>query len=404
MIPYAEALALARGAARARRPLDEEEVPLAEAAGRVLARDLSAREAVPPFDNSAMDGYALAAAKAAKVPAVLPVLGTILAGDAPRCAVETGGAWRIMTGAPLPAGADAVVPVERTRERDGGKAVEVLEAPESGDYVRGAGRDFPAGAPACSAGTRLGARHLLALAATGHGRVPVRRRPRAALIATGRELVAPEEAPEPGRIRDASTAYLRAAVPALGAGLDFRGVVADDPADFRRRLDAVLAGPCDLLLTTGAVSMGRADFVPEALAAAGAELSFHKTAVRPGKPVLFARFPRGPLVLGLPGNPVSTVAGLRFFAEPILRELLGRPPELPMRARLLGAVDKPAGLRCFFKARRREGGRVEVLPAQASFQIHSLLDADCWAVLPEDGERAEDGLEIDTYPLGEDLA
>lgn len=405
MLPYADALALIQGAARSRRPsLNSEDVSLSEALGRIASRPLSSREPLPPFDNSAMDGFALAAAKAVTAPARLRVLGTILAGDVPRCAVETGGAWRIMTGAPLPAGCDAVIPVERTRALDSGE-VEVLDPVEPGDYVRGAGRDFAAGAEVCPAGTRLGARHLLALAAVGLASVPVRRKPRVALISTGRELAAPGAELKPGQIRDASSAYLAAAVPALGAEFDSFGVVADEPAEFQARLEKILAAKhYDVVLTTGAVSMGAADFVPGSLKALGADILFHKTAIRPGKPGLFARFEKGPLFFGLPGNPISTVVGLRFFVEPCLRELLGRPHERPFRSTLANDIDKPEGLRCFYKARRAPDGTVEILEGQASFQIHSLLSADCWAVLPEDGSSMKQGSTIDVFMLSEELA
>lgn len=404
MIRHADALALIRGAARSHRGrFIEEEVPLAQALGRVASRALVGREALPPFDNSAMDGYALAAAKGAAVPARLPVLGTVMAGDAPRCAVETGGAWRIMTGAPIPAGCDAVIPVEKTRELDGGAAVELLEAVESGDYVRGRGKDFAENAEVCPAGTRLGPRHLLALAAVGITSIPVRRKPRVALISTGKELVAPECQPKPGQIRDASSAYLAAALASLGADFEFFGVVADDPNAFGARLEKILAVGYDVVLTTGAVSMGAADFIPEALKSLGAEILFHKTAIRPGKPGLFARMDEGPLFFGLPGNPISTVVGSRFFVEPCLRELLGRPHEMPFRSKLANPVDKPDGLRCFYKARRTRDGATEILPGQASFQIHSMLAADCWAVLPEDGTHVQAGTEIDVFPLAEQL-
>jgi molybdopterin molybdotransferase len=399
MLRHADALALIRGAARARGDLSEEAVPLSDALGRVLARALTGAEDIPPFDNSAMDGYALAAAAAAQPSARLTVLGSIRAGDAPRCAVESGGAWRIMTGAPLPAGCDAVVPVERTRALDDGKLVEILDAAEPGGFVRGRGRDFAAGGEICPEGALLDARHLLALAAAGLAQVPVRRRPRVALIATGRELAPPGEPLQPGQIRDASSTYLAAAVPALGADFEFAGIVADDPAEFKTRLEKIIAGGVDAVLTTGAVSMGDADFIPGALRELGAEILFHKAAVRPGKPVLFARFLKGPLFFGLPGNPISTVVGLRFFVAPCLRALSGRPPEAPRRARLTADVDKPEGLRCFFKARLRGDGAVDILPGQASFQIHSLLAADRWAVLPEDGARLAAGTEIDVYPL-----
>jgi len=400
---YAEALALLRAAGR-ERLLASESAPLQHALGRVCSEPLISREQIPPFDNSAMDGYALASAKAAQAPARLPVLGTIMAGDAPRCQAESG-AWRIMTGAPIPAGCDAVIPVERTRELDGGAAVELLDPVEAGDFVRGRGRDFAAGAPVCPAGTRLGARHLLALAAVGVAQVPVRRRPRVALISTGRELAGPDEADlEPGRIRDASSTYLSAAVAELGADFEFHGIVPDVPRQFRSLFEKVLARSVDVILTTGAVSMGAADFIPSSLKDLGAQIIFHKVAVRPGKPVLFARMNGGPLIFGLPGNPVSTVVGLRFFVEPCLRSLLGRPDESSFRSKLSSHVEKPDGLRCFFKARRCANGDVEILPGQASFQIHSLLSADSWAVLPESGAALKSGTEVDVYPLSESLA
>lgn len=145
--------------------------------------------------------------------------------------------------------------------------------------------------------------------------------------------------------------------------------------------------------------MGDADFIPQALAALGAEVVFHKAAVRPGKPILLARFSRGPIVIGLPGNPISTVSGLRFFVEPCLREMLSRPPEIAERARLTADVTKPETLRCFFRARRVGAGQVEVLEAQASFQIHSLLQSDLWAILPEGRARYERGEELDVVSL-----
>jgi molybdopterin molybdotransferase len=361
------------------------------------------REAIPPFDNSSMDGYALAAAKGASVPARLPVLGTIMAGDTPRCAVETGGAWKIMTGAPMPAGCDAVIPVEKTRELDGG-LVELLETVETGDFVRGMGRDFPAGGEVCPAGTRLGARHLMALAAVGVSKFPVKRKPKIALISTGKELVPPEGELKPGQIRDASSTYLAAAIPALGADFEFFGISSDDPEQFRAIIEKVLASNFDVVLTTGAVSMGAADYVPSVVMSLGANIIYHKTAIRPGKPGLFALFEKGPVFFGLPGNPISTVVGLRFFVEPCLREMSGRPNESPFRSVITKEIAKPEGLRCFFKARRASNGSVDILPGQASFQIHSLLAADCWAVLPEDGTSLPAGTEIDVYPLSEQLS
>lgn len=399
MISYAEARRIISDTALARPPLPEEAVPLAQALGRVSAAELYGRSPIPPFDNSSMDGYALAHARAlgaSTAPLTLPVLGVIYAGDKPLCKPEPG-VWKIMTGAPVPAGCDAVVPVESAREVDGGRAVEIRRTPNDGDFIRKAGADFPAGARVCPPGTVLTPRHLMALAAVGLAAVAVRRRPRLALIATGRELAPLGEPLEPGRIYDASSAYLAAQCARLGWELDFHGVIADEPEAFTARMDRVLDGNYDAILTTGAVSMGDKDFIPACIKNLGLRTLFHKTAIRPGRPILFAESPGGPLIFGLPGNPVSTVVGMRFFVEPSLRALSGQSEPSPIRCRLENTIDKPDGLRCFYKARRREFGSVEILPAQASFQIHSLLEADGWAVLPEEGSVVKAGAEVEVH-------
>jgi molybdopterin molybdotransferase len=399
MISYAEARRLLSEAALARPALSEETVPLARALGRVCSAELFGHEPIPSFDNSSMDGYALAhqrAFGASGAPLTLPVLGTILAGDPPRCQAEAG-VWRIMTGAPIPAGCDAVVPVEQTRELDGGRAVEIRHTPNEGDFIRRVGQDFGAGAQVCPAGTRLTPRHLMALAAVGLAEVPVRRKPRVALISTGAELVSPDKPLAPGKVRDASSAYLAAECERLGCDFEFHGLNADDPAAFSARVDFVLAEGYDVILTTGAVSMGEKDFIPAALKDMGAKTIFHKVSIKPGRPILFAEFPKSSFVFGLPGNPVSSVVGMRFFVTPVLRDLLGQSEESPIRCRLKNAVDKPEGLRCFYKARRLEASAVEILPAQGSFQIHSLLSADSWAVLPEEGSHMKAGAEVDVH-------
>lgn len=395
MIPYREALAILRAAADEAGRLPYASVPLKDAVGRVTAASVAAEDPLPPFDNSSMDGYAVSASDVNGEP--LKILGRIAAGDAPLRA-EKGGAYEITTGAPLPEGCDAVARVEDCELADDGARVAFKERPAPGDYVRRRGADVPAGSTAVASGTLVEPRHLLALAALGVDRVPVRRRPKIALIATGKELVEPSLHPGPGQIRDATGAYLSAAFAALSCELDHRGIVRDDPADFARRLDAALDQEPDVVVTTGAVSMGRHDFIPRALEEHGAEVLFHKTAIRPGKPLLAARLDRGSLLFGLPGNPISTVVGLRFFIEPYLRRLLGRPDEAARRLALAAPVDKPEGLRCFFKA-RLEDARARVLEGQASFQIEPLLAAGCWAVLPEEGARLEAGAEVEVYPL-----
>ncbi|MBI5245731.1 MAG: molybdopterin molybdotransferase MoeA [Elusimicrobia bacterium] len=401
MISYAEALDFVRDAARSAPPLSTEPLTLGLALGRVSAESVHGTEPIPPFDNSSMDGYALASARAAgasSAPLTLPVLGVIMAGDAPRCQAESG-VWKIMTGAPVPAGCDAIIPVEQTKELDGGRAVEIRATPHEGDFIREKGHDFLAGAEVLPAGTTLTTRHLMALAAAGVTTLNVRRKPRIALISTGRELAPPGKPLAPGMIRDASSTYLAAECGRLGFDFRFYGVVHDDESEFRAKLEHALSDNHDVILTTGAVSMGDADFIPSVLKDMGARTLFHKVAIKPGRPILFAEMPNKTFVFGLPGNPVSSVVGFRFFVLPCLRELLGQSEESPIRCRLKNKTDKPEKLRCFFKARRLEDGKIEILPGQASFQIHSLLAADCWAVLPEEGVSIPADRLVDVFDL-----
>jgi molybdopterin molybdotransferase len=218
------------------------------------------------------------------------------------------------------------------------------------------------------------------------------------VLATGKELVPPERRPKPGQIRDGSSSFLMAALEQNGCEARHFGIVRDDPKDFAHKMKKILAAKPDAVLTTGAVSMGKHDFVTAEVARLGAKLLYHKVAIRPGKPGLVARFHRGPIFFGLPGNPVSTVVGWRFFVRPYLQRCLGLPAEIPRRARLSARVEKPEGLRCFFKA-RREGDSVRVLRGQGSHMISTLLEADCWAVLPEARSGIRAGKEVEVYPL-----
>ena len=405
MLRYAEALALLLDAARERGLRPHQTVPLEQAVGRTASSAVRSREDLPPFDNSAMDGFAVAAARTAGAsadkPVTLPVSAVVAAGDAPACAALPG-AVEIMTGAPIPAGCDAVVKVEEVERASDGTAITLREPASDGDFVRKRGADFSAGTGVLEAGQVVQPRHLLALAALGQARVSVRFSPRVAIVSTGKELVPFSQKPGPGQIRNATLPYLKAELESRGAQVLHQLSVGDEPSAFAARLEELLDEELDLILATGGVSMGRHDYVPSAVSAQGAEILFHKAAVRPGRPVLAASFGNGPLFLGLPGNPISTAMAARFFVEPLLRALMGRPAEVPRRARLAEAVDKPRELRCFFKAaleERADGARVRCLPGQASFQIKPLLDADCWAVLPEDAERLNAGDEVEVHPL-----
>lgn len=404
MKSYADALAQVLSAAREARPLAVERLPLRQAAGRVLAEAVRAAEGLPSFDNSAMDGYAVVAAA---TPGEFEVAATLLAGDAP-APVGTGArACEIMTGAPMPLGPwDAVVRVEDVAvERDASGRpvrVRVLSKVGAGDHVRRAGSDVRAGDPILPAGTRVTPHHILALAALGIAEVPVRRRPRAAVLSTGRELVGCDTPVlRPGMIRNSTGPFLEAALrTGYGAEILDLGICPDDAETFEGAVRQALDAGADLMITTGAVSMGKHDFVAEALGSMGARILFHRLAIRPGKPVLFARLSGtgGCAFFGLPGNPVSTAVGLRFLAGPYLRAVQGEPEEAPERLRLLENVLKPEGLRCFFKA-RRQGARVVALAGQESYRVAPLLEANAWVVLPESGRLAPAGSEAEVYPL-----
>ncbi|HEY4581604.1 MAG TPA: molybdopterin molybdotransferase MoeA [Lysobacter sp.] len=392
MIDYEDALGRLLAVARA---LPIEQVDAEAAIGRVLAAPLSSVEALPPFDNSAMDGFALRCDGAA-LPAgtVLDVRGLRAAGDG--IARADGGAWEIMTGARMPAGLDSIVPVEQVETLDDGGAPRIRLAAEvvRGQHLRRAGEDLPAGAVLAEAGRLVDPALRMLCAAVGIASLPVARRPRVALINTGRELVDdPRRALGEGEIRNSNGPFLAARLQRAGADVIACRTVGDDAGAFLGALAEV--GEADVVVSTGAVSMGRFDFVPEALARLGATTLFHKARIRPGKPILAAMLPGGALFFGLPGNPSSTAVGLRFFVEPVLRRMLGMQDERVVELPLLAPYAKRAPLRMHLKARvvldAQAHACVEILAGQESFRIRPLLDANAWAIVPAD---------VDTLPAG----
>lgn len=393
------------------RLLEPERVTVDRADGRVLAQDVVAEVALPPFDNAAMDGFALQCA-GATLPAgrEFEVIGVQAAGDAE--AGPARGVWRIMTGAALPPGTDTVVPVEQAEVLARGPVGEPVRIRLDaevwpGQHVRHAGEDIMPGARVLAAGARIGATERMALAALGVGAVTVRRRPRAALISTGRELVDdPAQPLAASHIRNCNGPYLASVLEARGVDVMLRATIADDPRHYAAVLREALALGCDLLVSTGAVSMGEFDFVPGVLQDLGAEAVFHKVRMRPGKPLLFAVMPGGALYFGLPGNPVSAAVGMRFFVETALRAMSGQPRERALRVPLREPVRKKAGMRHFQKARLEAGdeGRlgVRMLPGQESFRILPLVQANAWALLPEAAEALDAGSLIEVYGLASD--
>ncbi len=363
------------------RSLPGEDVPVADASGRVLAADAVARIDLPPFPSSAMDGFAV---RAADTPGGLTVVGRSAAGRPADVALSAGQAIGISTGAVVPDGADAVVPVERTH---GAGPVEV-ERVEPGENVRPRGGDIEAGDTVVQAGAVCGPAQLGALAAAGLPTVHCARRPRVAVLATGSELRGPGEALGPGEIYESNTVMLAAQLRRAGAEADVLGAVADDAAATRDALERGL--DADVLLTSGGVSVGEHDLVRGLLAELGVVEVFWRVAVKPGKPVAFST--RGAtLVFGLPGNPVSSFVGFELFVRPALAALQGasepRPAFLP--GRLGVSLQRSATRDELVRMRVDRDGVVQPLRGQESHMIARAANANALVLVPRgEGELA----------------
>lgn len=323
--------ALSRILAGVGEPMPAEEVPFTHGLGRILAEDVTAALTQPPVAVSAMDGYAVRSADVASVPAKLAVIGTAPAGRPFDGVVGRGQAVRIFTGAAVPEGADAIV-IQEDAEASG-DTVTLKEAASVGRFIRPAGLDFKVGSVGLRAGKRLTARDIGLAAAMNRPWLRLRRRPRVAILSTGDELVNPGETPGPGHIVSSNAFALAAFVEAEGGEPLMLGIARDDPGDLARAIAA--AKGVDLLLTSGGASVGDHDLIAGALETAGMTLDFWKIAMRPGKPLLYGKLGRTP-VLGLPGNPVSSLVCAIVFLRPALAALLGRAggDAAPMQARL----------------------------------------------------------------------
>ena len=365
--------ALGRILATASAPLGTERVPLSSGSGRTLAVDLGARRSQPPADVSAMDGYAVRAADLRAVPATLRLVGVSAAGRPFADRLEAGDCARIFTGAALPAGADTVLMQENARAE--GNRVTALQSEPEGRNVRRAGLDFMAGEVPLRRGRRLGASEIALAASMNHAELPVVRRPRVGILSTGDELVPPGSEPGPGQIV-ASNGYAVAAIVASAGGepVDL-GIAADTQAALAAALERASGAALDVLVTLGGASVGEHDLVRGALGRAGMALSFWKVALRPGKPLMHGTL--GALrVLGLPGNPVSTIVCGVLFLRPLIRALSGdTAPGLPLvEPALLGAALPANGDRQDFMRATLEQptGALPVVTA-ASIQDSSML-------------------------------
>ncbi|MFB6809571.1 gephyrin-like molybdotransferase Glp [Streptomyces sp. NPDC056387] len=416
------------------RPLEPIELQLLDAQGCVLVEDVTVPVALPPFDNSSMDGYAVRTADvqgaSEEFPAVLTVIGDVAAGSGELPTVGPGEAARIMTGAPLPPGAEAVVPVEWTDGGTGGGAaagmtpasaapggaageVRVHRAAEARAHVRARGSDVQAGDLALAAGTVLGPPQIALLAAIGRGAVRVRPRPRVVVLSTGSELVQPGESLAAGTIYDSNSFALAAAARDAGAIAYRVGAVSDDAETLRSTVEDQLIR-ADLLVTTGGVSVGAYDVVKEALSSVGDDedgsgggrMDFRKLAMQPGKPQGFGTIgPDHTPLLALPGNPVSSYVSFELFVRPAIRALMGLPDVSRPSVRATLAADKalgsPAGRRQFLRGvYDPESGTVRPVGGSGSHLIAALAHADCLIVVPEDVTSAEPGADLEVVLLG----
>jgi molybdopterin molybdotransferase len=373
------------------KPVAPEQVALTDGLGRVLAEDLVARRTQPPFAVSAMDGYAARAADVTQVPARLKVIGAAPAGSAFAGTVGPGEAVRIFTGAPVPEGADCIV-IQEDTTRDG-DVVTVNEGAPSGRYIRPEGLDFRAGEVGLPSGRVLTARDIGLAAAMDRPWLVVRRRPRIAILPTGDEIVMPGDPIGPNQIVSSNALALGALVTASGGIPIQLGIAADDTASLQRM--ASDAAGADMLVTTGGASVGEHDLVREALADHGLALDFWKIAMRPGKPLMVGTL-RGTPMLGLPGNPVSTLVCGLLFLKPALETMLGiAPAQDAETARLtvpLAANDRRQDyLRA--QCRRSAAGELEVEPfaRQDSSMLSLLTRADCLVVRPPLAPAAQVG-------------
>ncbi|MFF8592581.1 gephyrin-like molybdotransferase Glp [Streptomyces sp. NPDC015220] len=412
------------------RPLEPIELQLLDAQGCVLVEDVMVPISLPPFDNSSMDGYAVRVADVSgaseEFPAVLEVVGDVAAGAADPLEVGPGQAARIMTGAPLPPGAETVVPVEWTDGGLGGGPVNGMRArslsPEgatgqvrvhrpAGDraHVRATGSDVKAGDLALSAGTVLGPPQIALLAAIGRGTVRVRPRPRVVVMSTGSELVQPDEQLGGGQIYDSNSFALTAAARDAGAIAYRVGAVADDAEVLRTTIEDQLVR-ADLMVTTGGVSVGAYDVVKEALSRFGDEdvpgggVEFRRLAMQPGKPQGFGTVGSDHIpLLALPGNPVSSYVSFELFVRPVIRALMGLEDVHRPTARATLVADKalssPGGRRQFLRGTYADG-RVTPQGGAGSHLIAALARADALIVVPEDTESVEPGAEVEVVLLG----
>lgn len=386
----------------ATHPLNSELVPLLSARGRIASEDILSPVMSPPFDNSAMDGFAFNADEtrlaSLENPLFFKIKEIVAAGHVSRFFGE-GSTIKIMTGAPLPEGYNTVLKVEDARvvEQNNTSTLCITSPIHSGQNVRSCGEDIQCHDRLISTGDTINANRLMTLATVGVSAIAVKRQPKICIISTGNEIVDDHERPlSEGEIYNSNHPYLINVLQASGLEANYLGNFPDDLSSYKTRINYLLddkSGP-DIIISTGAVSKGDYDYIPDALRELGGDIVFHGVNIRPGKPILFATFGRK-YYFGLPGNPISAAVGYQFFIRPLIRTLQELPKQLPTFAMLDNPFLKKGPFRQFLKARAYLNKRahlcVEILAGQESFKVRPLLKANAWVVVLEEMNELNSG-------------
>jgi len=392
MIPVTEAIDIVLAQTSA---LPVESVAISESIGRILAEDIIADTDLPPFDRAQMDGYAVRAADVANTPARLKIAGESAAGAGWHHEMKAGEAVRIMTGAPVPAGADSVQQVELTREVNGAGEVEIQQSVEAGRSIVRRADEIKAGETVLRAGEDINAQTIATLASFGYAQVKVGRRPRVAVMATGSELVDVAQKPARDQIRDSNNYMIEAYAKLAGATVDRLPLAGDDRDQLKREMTAAIER-CDVLITSGGVSMGVYDFTKAAFKDLGAEIFFERVALKPGKPTVFGRIGKT-LLFGLPGNPVSVAVTFNLFARTALRAMQGANEptlrhEYAVLARdLKGSADRESYLPTTLRTDEKGKLLAEPLKWGGSSDFVSFARAAALINVPADGKRIQAG-------------
>lgn len=374
------------------------ELPIIEALGHFCANDINAPISIPPFDNSAMDGFGVKVEwlefASPTNPMLIPKAHAIGAGEIR----DDDGFFtpHIMTGAKTPNWVEAVIPIENTKEANGN--IEFTSKVKPNENIRKIGTDIEKGLAVLRAGQKINPEHIAVLAALGIAKIEVKAIAPINIFSTGNEIIAHDAGPlKPGQIYNSNAPYLLARAKEAGLNANYGGPIKDDKDEFISKIKAL--PPKSIIITTGAVSMGKYDFIPMALNEIGAIIHFHKCNIRPGKPILFASLPNGSIFFGLPGNPISSAIGFNFFVLKFIDFMLGKNTQTQI-AVLENDFSKSSSFRQFVKAIVTHDGKLKILDGQESYKILPMVMANAWAILPEDINEFKKGSSLEFLPYG----